>query len=268
MHEYNPNRREGRHRVVYLYGLVILLIVVGGAVAFVALFASNGANNGNNRNSTPVTNNSETISVGMHPTIKSKDPCGTLMVKAGPANRVTFTVYAQADSFDNSTNVQYDQDRTTNTITLISCPDLMTVPPETDLALTGNGSALTVMGVSGTMKLSMNGGLIELLQTTLEGRSKIETNGGAIVFIGQLGQESASVFSCNAGTLDITLPGEASYNLRVLGIRGPFISNMPGIQLDTSETDVPLINVGSQPSYATLTFDLAATEVLLHSDSF
>lgn len=218
-------------------GIVILLLLAGG-LGFFLLRAHNGV----------------TVSVAAHPTIIGDSCNGAVLIQAGPTNQVTF-----AGIFP-----QYSQDSAANTIEITECADglTLTVPPETNIQLDTNDD-ITVLGVSGTMKLSANGSRITLAQVTLEGPSKIDDNGGSIIFNGSFAQGSAPTFSGNGGSIDMTLPASASFHLDFTGILGPIVSNVPGVQNPADETSDVHVDVGSNPAATRLTLDVNDTSVLL-----
>ncbi|HEY0756514.1 MAG TPA: hypothetical protein VGD98_21355 [Ktedonobacteraceae bacterium] len=223
-----------------LVGSVVILLSAG-ILGFVVVRIHNGV----------------TIPVGAHPTIISTSCNGPVLIQAGAVNQVTIT---------NSFFPQYTQDQATNTLEFTECDSglTLTVPPEANLQMDVN-DAITVLGVSGTMKLSANGSRITLEQVTLEGSSHIEDNGSAIVFAGQLSPGNSTTLSDNGGSIDVTLPANASLHLTVSGILGPITSNVPGVQNPGSLTGGGLqVNVGSTPAAATLTLDLNDTSVVFN----
>jgi hypothetical protein len=243
MYQANYRNRSGRRPVRgCISGILVLLVILGGIIFVVGRVRSG-----------------VTVSVSANPTIIANECDGTVTVLVGPANQVTL-----AGLFPT-----YNQDTSANTIKLNSCDNgaTLTVPAETNLTLDTNAGNIIVFGVSGTMNLSSNGGNITLVQSTLEGHSKLDDNGAPIIFSGNLAQGSVTNLSGNSSSIDVTLPGATSFNLEVSGILGPFISNVPAINITPGEDNVPAVNVGSNPSYASLQLDLNDTAVLLRSGS-
>jgi hypothetical protein len=218
-------------------GIIILLLIVGGLGFFISRVR-----------------NGVTISVGAHPTVVGNNCGGAIFVQAGPENQITF-----AGIFP-----QYTQDSSTNTVEITQCNEglTITVPPETNIQMDANDK-ITVLGVNGTMQLSTNGSRMTLEQVTLQGQSKIDDNGGTIVFAGSIAQGSTSTISDNSGSIDMTLPASSSFHLDLTGILGPIASNFPGVQSPASETSDVQVNVGSNPSAVKLTLDLNDTDVVL-----
>lgn len=217
--------------------LVIFLLVVGG-LGFLIFRVHNGV----------------TLAVGAHPTIIGDSCNGPVFVQVGPVNQVTLMGIFP----------QYTQDSASDTIEITQCDNGMTLiaPPEANLQMDVNDE-ITVLGVSGTMQLSANGSRLTLENVTLEGKSKVEDNGGAIIFNGKLAQGSASTISGNGGSLDVTLPASASFSLNLTGILGPLVSNIPGVQTSADQLDPVPVNIGSNPTAAKLTLDLNDTDVVL-----
>ena len=221
-----------------LTGIVILLLIAGGLGFFISR-AHNGV----------------TISVGAHPTLIGDSCSGAILIQAGPANQITI-----AGIFP-----QYTQDSATNTVEITQCDSglTVTVPAETNIQMDA-ADEITVLGVSGTMKLGTNGSRLTLEQVTLEGQSKIDVNGGAIVFAGSLAPGSTPTIDDNSGSIDMTLPANSSFHLDITGILGPIASNFPNVQNPASEAGDVHIDVGGNPSATKLTLGLNDTTVILN----
>jgi hypothetical protein len=219
-------------------GIVVLLLGAG-ILGFVITRSHNGT----------------MLSVGAHPTIIG-DSCGdTVFIQAGAEKQVTIAGLSSPD---------YTQDSANNTIEFTHCDNglMLTVPPETNLQI-DTSDEITVLGVSGTLNLSTNGSRITLEEVSLEGKSKIDDNGGAIVFNGNVAPGSTPVISDNGGSIDMTLPASASFHLHLTGILGPIASNFPGVQnTGINETELQ-VNIGSNPTAVQLTLDLNDTSVVL-----
>jgi hypothetical protein len=239
MYQYPGMRRRLPNRIGgCITGIVILLLLVGG-LGFLVSRAHNGA----------------TIAVSAHPTLIANSCNGPVIIQAGPANQMTF-----AGIFP-----QYSQNSATNTVEITQCDagTTITVPPETDIQVDTN-DAITVLGVSGVLNLSANGSRITLEGVTLQGQSKIDDNGGAIVFTGNIAQDNTSTFSDNSGSIDITLPASLSFHLNLTGILGPIASNFSGVQNPASDTSSATFDIGSNPETTKLTLDLNDTALILN----
>jgi hypothetical protein len=234
---YSGRRRAGCGCVSTL---LIVVLVIGGFVFLVGR-ARNGV----------------TLTVGAHPTLIGNNCTGTVFVQAGPANQVTLSGIFP----------QYTQDNAANTIELDECGGItITVPPVTDLQI-DTAEAVTVFGVSGTLKLSTNGSRIALEKVTLEGNSKIDDNGGPIVFNGSLAPKSTSTVSDNGGSIDMTLPADTSCQLKVTGISGPLVSNFPGVQAPADTTSGIQTTIGGSSSTVNLTLEVNDTAMVLRRGS-
>lgn len=241
MYQYRNPQQRGCRISGCITGIVILLLLIGGLGFFISR-AHNGVS----------------VSVGAHPTIIGESCSGTILIQAGAANQVTF-----AGIFP-----QYNLDSAANTITIDQCDAglTLTVPPETDIQMDASDD-ITVLGVSGIMKLSTNGSRITLEQVTLEGQSKIDDNGGTIIINGNIAQGSAPTVSDNGGTIDMTLPANASFHLDITGILGPIASNFPGVQNPADETSDLQVNIGGNSSATKLTVDVNDTSIILNKSA-
>lgn len=148
-----------------------------------------------------------------------------------------------------------------DTIIINGCNLDMTVPANINLNITAD--EIDVFGVSGQMKLTTNGGAISLVQDTLKGTSVLDNNGGPILFQGSLASATNTTFSSNGGSIDISLPGDASFHFKTTGILDTLTTNYPGITV--ADTGVPDTIIGNSPQ-ATLTLDVNGSVVVLHQD--
>ena len=148
-----------------------------------------------------------------------------------------------------------------DTIIINGCDLDMTVPANINLNITAD--EIDVFGVTGQMKLSTNGGAISLVQDTLKGASVLDNNGGPILFQGSFATAANPTFSSNGGSIDISLPGDASFQLKTTGILGTLTTNYTGITV--TDTGIQDTNIGNSPQ-ATLTLDVNDSAVILHRD--
>jgi hypothetical protein len=151
--------------------------------------------------------------------------------------------------------------QSSDTIIINGCNLDMTVPANINLNI--NADEIDVFGVSGQMKLTTNGGSINLVQDTLQGTSVLDNNGGPILFQGSIGSTANPTFSSNGGSVDISLPADASFQLKTTGILGTFTTNYPGIVV--GDTGLPQATIGNA-SQATLTLQINDTSVILRKD--
>jgi hypothetical protein len=230
-------RSRSRRRPARIGCLVVVLLLTGG-LGFFVLRAHNGV----------------TLSVGAHPTISAGVCSGAVLIQAGPANQVTLSGIFP----------QYTWESATSMLEITQCDEDMTitVPPHVDIALHA-ASAVTVIGVSGTLNLQTNGSRLTLERVTLEGGSKVSDNGGPIVFQGNLSRGSTPIISDNGGSIDMTLPARSSFHLALTGILGPLVANFPAVQAPADALSGLQVDVGSNPSAVHLTLDVNDTAVVL-----
>lgn len=230
--------RRGQRSIGGCISSVVVILLIAGGFGFVLVRAHNGV----------------TLSVEAHPTIIGDSCSGSLFIQSGPANQVTL----------GGIFPQFTQDSATNTIEITQCDDglTLTVPPEANIQI-DTSDAITVLGVSGTLKLSTNGSRIVLEQVTLEGQSKIEDNGGTIVFGGNIAQGSTPTISDNGGSIDMTLPASSSFHLDLTGILGPIASDFPSLANVAGDTNDVHVDIGSDPSATRLTLALNGTAVVM-----
>jgi hypothetical protein len=233
---YNTAFQPRKQRRNLLPGVIFLLIVLGGVGFFVYKWQ---------------TGNVITV-----------DPGTTLFI-----DQCTGFVHVHASTSTNQVVIEglggifvpssHAQD--SDTIIINGCNLDMTVPASINLNI--DADEIDVFGVSGQMNLTTNGGSIVLVQDTLKGTSVLDNNGGPILFQGSLASTTNSKFNSNGGSIDISLPNDASFHLKITGIVDTLTTNFPGItgtKVSTTET-----NVGISPQ-ATLTLDVNGSAILLH----
>src|SRR5262249_56496608 len=112
------------------------------------------------------------ITVGAHPTVIIEDCLFFVHVHAGP---VSNEVILQGPW---TLFTPYSQDKASNTVNINGCDLNIAVPANTDVKI--DADTIDVLGVSGQMSLTTNGGSITLLHDTLQGQSTLDDNGGPL----------------------------------------------------------------------------------------
>jgi hypothetical protein len=148
-----------------------------------------------------------------------------------------------------------------DTMVIDGCDLNMTVPASINLNI--NADDIEVFGVSGQMNLSTNGGPIILVQDTLKGKSALDNNGGPIIFQGAMDSAANATFSSNGGSIDISLPGDAAFQLKATGIFATVTTNIPAVANATTNTNSLDVTVGNSPR-ATLNLDINDSPIVLH----
>jgi Putative adhesin len=239
-----------------------------------------------------VNNGPTNVAVGTHPTIVIDDSFGAIHISAGSASD---KITAQAVDQNNSPMagyIPYQKSSDGQTITINIGVELdasaidLAVPPATDLKLNTNGDDITVVGVTGQMSLTTNGGAITLTQDTINGLSTVNTNGGSInaaqvalsgqvslktntdsiTFNGTLGPKGTYRFETNTGAIDITLPLKSSFHLDVSTNTGTANTDFPGLQApfsSVSSNGEAHMNVGNTPR-ANITLKTNTGSITLH----
>jgi hypothetical protein len=233
---YNMATLPRRRRRNPLAGIILLLIVLGGAGFFVYK-----AQTGNS------------ISVDSGATLFIDECIGFVHIHAGTSNNQV-VLQGLGSTFVPSSHAQ-DSD----TIIISGCDLDITVPKSININI--NADAIEVFGVSGQMKLSTNGGSIILVQDTLQGKSELHNNGGPTVFQGSIASGASPTFDSNGGSLDISLPGDAAFHVKAEGNIDTFTTNFPDLAtIDNHTLDA---SVGSSPQ-ATLTLAVNGSSIILH----
>ena len=235
---YNNTALQARRRRNPLPGIIILLIVLVGIGFFVYKLQTGNV-----------------ITVDSGATLFIDQCTGYVHIHASTStNQVV--IQGLGGVFVPSSHAQ-DSD----TIIINGCNLDMTVPAHINLNI--NADEIDVFGVTGQMKLTTNGGSITLVQDTLQGTSVLDNNGGPILFQGSIAGTANSTFTSNGGSIDISLPGDASFHLKTTGILDSLTTNYPGIAIAGIGQSEATIGNSAQ---ATLTLDVNGSSVILHKD--
>lgn len=151
----------------------------------------------------------------------------------------------------------YQFDQASNTVTVSDCNRTIFVPEQTDLKI--DADTIDVIGVSGQMQLSTNGGTITLTQATLQGQSSLQSNGGPLRFSGSIASSATCTFDVNGGSIDLALPANATFHIDITGIISSITSDFPGLSPQNNEVHT---NIGFSPS-AKLKMDVNDSPIIL-----
>lgn len=102
------------------------------------------------------------------------------------------------------------------------------VPVHTDLRIIAS-SSIDVSGVTGEMHLK--GGTIRLFQSTVQGKSTLNSGSNPIFFKSSLDQQATMTVQASSALVDIELPQNSSFNLDLTGSLISFNTTFPDIQL-------------------------------------
>jgi DUF4097 and DUF4098 domain-containing protein YvlB len=208
----------------------------------------------------------QTFSVGIHPTIVVNDPNDDIHVHSGgDVNTVAVQVTdmgAGAPNIQQGSNGSLIITGANSDRSAHSNIDI-TVANEADLVLNTTSGNIDVQGVDGQMQLTSEDGSITLTQVALARNSVVKADSGSITFGGSLDPQGTSQFETGSGTVDVTLPADASYHLHVISNGGTFNSDFPlNLPLSNDNTFNVKTDVGKSPS-ATLTLTTASGSINL-----
>lgn len=127
----------------------------------------------------------------------------------------------------------------------------ITTPTTTNVQVNTKAGLVQMQGISGQMAVDADAADIHMQQGTLQGNSTLQTTAGAITFQGSLDPHSTDNFNSTAGAISLTLPSDASFELKATASVGT-INNEFG-------SDV----VGS-PSYAQVTVTTLVGRIIIH----
>jgi hypothetical protein len=228
-----------------------------------------------------VTEAPHSFTVGAHPTIIINNDVGTIHVRAGGTGSdvtIQVTKHSALGTNVNGTDVRYNQNSTSNTITVdvvrLTTVNLFTsssvdidaaVPSAANLQLQANTGGIDVTGISGQMSLRSNTGTIAATQGVLAAGSQLSTNTGTVTFDGAIGPQGSYMFLTNTGTVNVTLPGTSAFHVDASSDTGSVWTDFPGlvVQHPSMTSSGMHGDVGSTPQ-ATVTLRTNTGSVSLH----
>ncbi len=211
---------QSRPGLWFLVPLIIFILVCAGGIGL-AVYTYSAISSRvsvppgvNGDSSEPVT-----IDTGPHPTIVINRNTGAVRIEAVADSKQVVIKPLETSSFSDGP-IPYTKSNNGNTITFdlsdFEFVDvLLTVPVGSNLDITTNSDGITVTGVKGELRLSSNGGSLLATEVTLMGKSRLETNAGAITFSGTLDPQSVDDFSTNGEAITVTLPANAAFHVDI-----------------------------------------------------
>ncbi len=206
-----------------------------------------------------------------HPTIVINDPYGSVHIHAGgPAALVT--VETDQEERGDVAPLISQSGKSTLTISVDSTGNAeevdldVTVANEADITVQTKDGDIKVDNVNGQLSLTSDSGTINVWQVMLEGKSTLQNNLGSISFDGTIGSDSTSRFQANSGSIDVTLPQDASFHGDVITNSGSFNSDFPEVRIQSPDAHEAHGNVGND-SRATVTITSDSGSIDLHQGS-
>ena len=141
-----------------------------------------------------------TFRMNAHPTIMSDCNDGSFTVEGNPS---ADTVSLKAGLLTIEGDGNYDQASNTLNVNGNLCGFTLSVPANSNLHLSGNGSSISVTGVMGKIELDDNGGSITINGSRLLAGSVVSNNGGDITINHSCLLDGSDVEN-NGGTITIT----------------------------------------------------------------
>ncbi len=182
-----------------------------------------------------------TFVVGAQPTVVLKNKTGSIKLRSGQQGQVSITTtrrgYLFSPRLDRETQITYNQDSTTNTVTARAgswrpfgknaINFEVVVPPEADLQIATNFGIISVENVAGQINLKSDAGTIQATGVTLRGKSRLKSDVGTITFSGSLDPAGNYELTTDLGTINVTLAPNASCNLQAKTDLGTVTTNLP-----------------------------------------
>lgn len=127
----------------------------------------------------------------------------------------------------------------------------ITTPATTNVQANTRAGLVQMQGISGQMAVDADAAAVRMQQGTLQGHSTFQTTAGAITFQGALDPSSSDTFGSTAGSISLTLPPDASFELNVTTSVGT-INNEFGS------------DVAGSPPYAQVTIKTLVGQITIH----
>lgn len=226
-----PRRRIPR--AVYVLGSILIcaaligvLIFTGGLTILIAAFGPGV---------TLQDSQSRTLTVTDLPTIAITNAVGSITIQAGAKRQVTVQAMRLAHDFTRSTaqddlaTIILTTKQQDATLTITGQADtihktpigsrklrmdlVITVPAVANVTVTNGIGDVYVAGVSGVLILKSAAGTITLNDSTLSGKSAVQTNSGSVVANVGLAPGAALTIGTASGDVTLTLPAAAATHL-------------------------------------------------------
>ena len=227
-----PTQRRSFGPLFWIIGILIIIALMGGGMQW--SFGDGGRDfptmHMSRQQSFEKMGPVQTFPVGIHPTIVVNYLNGDIHVHSG--GNVN-TVAVQVTGMDaGAPNIQQGSNGSlivtgANSDESAHTNIDITVANEADLVLNTTSGDIDVQGVDGQMQLTSGDGSITLTQVALARNSVVKADSGSITFAGSLDPQGTSQFETGSGTVDVTLPPDASYHLQVNNNGGTFNSDFP-----------------------------------------
>jgi DUF4097 and DUF4098 domain-containing protein YvlB len=260
-----PVRRR-RRPWLWIIGIVVIVALLGGGI-------QTGL-----RNIVNTSSETHTYTIATLPTLVINDDTGTVTIHTGGANSpVTIQATKHFQSFGSAPTVQYSQsgDTINASVQNLSSNFLslgtnnvdftVTVPANANLQIHTATGSIDVNGVSGNMSLSTATGSITANHDALSGQSTLQSNTGDITFDGSIASTGNYQFSSDTGSVDVTLPSNASFHVDATTDTGSIDSDFSQVQVkehDVTGSDAHG-DVGSSPG-AAITLKTNTGDINLH----
>ncbi|MGZ3622452.1 MAG: DUF4097 family beta strand repeat-containing protein [Ktedonobacteraceae bacterium] len=242
------------------------LIVVLGILAFI--FACIAFFRSRSRFSSRVNSTVETrdFLVGSHSTIIVHNGCGSIRILSyAERNQVRIQATRQNRGLGHAKNdaIHYIHRTEDNTVIIDSMDRWsifgrsnidyeISVPLMTDLELKTDIGKIDVSNVIGKMKLYNDAGSIYATQVSLHGKSTLKTDVGSIYFSGSIENQGTYKFLSDAGSINVNLPEDASFEVDAKTDVGSIRCNFP-MNGHSKKSHTKLQGKVGNPPYATLT---------------
>jgi hypothetical protein len=96
----------------------------------------------------------------------------------------------------------------------------ITTPSTTNVQVNTKAGLIQMQGLSGQMAINAAAAEIDMQQVALQGQSTFQTTANAINFQGSLDPHGSDTFDSTAGSIDLTLPSNASFELNISSFIG------------------------------------------------
>ncbi|MFL5653542.1 MAG: hypothetical protein ACJ8CB_05120 [Ktedonobacteraceae bacterium] len=228
---------KNRLRFWIIIALIVLATAVAGVDAAFAIFQH-------------TTIETHTYTVSAQPTLVINDDTGSITIQRGSTNSaitISAIKHLRAFGIGSPPTIRYNQNGNTVTATAHSNDSFsglgsnnvdfaVTIPSNANLQVHTDTGLVTVNGISGIMSLTTNTGSINATQVTLSGHSMLTGTGGSIVFAGSIEPGGLYQFVTGTGSLNVTLPGNSSFQLDARTNTGSLNNNFVSVNVQHANT--------------------------------
>jgi hypothetical protein len=296
--------QQGRSPWFWMGVSVIILVVIFGGLASAGALLTHTITqtktfNVGSRPGLILTNNSGDVHIVSGPAgqitvvarqrvfISSNDPLPVQYTLDSPGDTLTVSVDNSATFvlFSGSSGVDFDVTVPSQTILNVqassgditaqgvtgrmslttSSGDITTNGGSSQIVLTTSSGDIKASNISGQINLTTSSGDVTATNASASGNSNFQTSSGDITYRGSLAPNGSATFSASSGDIDLTLPGNAAFQIvRASTDSGDITSDFPGVNVVSGGSGAVASGIVGSAPYAQISLQTSSGDIHIH----